>query len=218
MRRNKPTAPSMPPQAISGFSSSPSVSTKPHSRRDEPAPDGSTESVCRRHPRQAMDLAQPDTRRLGWVGPAAAPPGLEGHPFAVCPHAASHFVGGKRALRRLISERRRPRCACHWPLSAARPGQQEVACTGWHPSLGGVGRDDTGARGLRWSAMRIPPRRIPTGLSGPTTRASPWVESYSFLDGPFVSGIEEVVAFMCTYDQRRGRSCCGQARVPSDGS
>jgi hypothetical protein len=35
------------PQVISGFSSSPSVSTKSHGRRDEPAPDGSTELACR---------------------------------------------------------------------------------------------------------------------------------------------------------------------------
>lgn len=89
---------------ISGFSSSPSVSTKPHGRRDEPAPDGSTEHGV---------LAS-------WAGNA-------------------HRVVSS-------SERRRPRRACHWPLSADRSGQQVVACTGWHPPLGGVGRDDTGAR------------------------------------------------------------------------
>jgi len=42
--------------------------------------------------------------------------------------------------------RRWPRRACHWPLSADRSGQQAVACTGWRPPLGGVGRDDTEAR------------------------------------------------------------------------
>lgn len=66
--------------------------------------------------------------------------------------------------------------------------------------------------------MRIPPRRIPTDLSGRRTRASPWLESDSFLEGPFASGIEEVAALMCTCAQRWGPSCCGQARVPSDGS
>jgi hypothetical protein len=43
------------------------------------------------------------------------------------------------------------------------------------------------------------------------------VESNPFLEGPFASGIEEVAAFMCTCVQRWGPSCCGQARVPSDG-
>jgi hypothetical protein len=96
-------------------------------------------------------------------------------------------------------------------VSADRSGQQVVACTGWHPPLGGVGRDDTGARGLRGSAMRIPPRRIPTGPVGSQNEGIPWLESNSFLEGPFASGIEEVAAFMCTCVQRWGPSCCGQA-------
>jgi hypothetical protein len=33
-----------------------------------------------RHPGQATDLAQPDTRRLVWESPPAAPPGPEGPP------------------------------------------------------------------------------------------------------------------------------------------
>jgi hypothetical protein len=66
--------------------------------------------------------------------------------------------------------------------------------------------------------MRIPPRRISTDLSGGRTRASPWLEGNSFLEGPFASAIEEVVTFMCTCAQRPGPSCCGEARVQSDGS
>jgi hypothetical protein len=95
-----------------------------------------------RHLGRAMDLAQPGTRRLV----CARPPGLEGH-HLLCVHTRClSLVGGKRAPCRLVERAWATRRACHRPLSADRSGQQVVACTGWHLPLGGVGRNDSGAR------------------------------------------------------------------------
>jgi hypothetical protein len=135
------------PQVISGFSSSPSVSTKPHGRRDEPAPDGSTELACRPAPGAGNGprSARHPASGLGELACSAAWSG-RAPTCCVSTHGVSASWAGNAHRVVSSSERRRPRRACHWPLSADRSGQQVVACTGWHPPLGGVGRDDTVAR------------------------------------------------------------------------
>jgi hypothetical protein len=71
-------------------------------------------------------------------------------------------LNGKGSGRRTGLGRAGVECD-HWPLIADRSGQQVVACTGWHPPLGGVGRDDTGARdceGRRCGYHPVAHRRI----------------------------------------------------------
>jgi hypothetical protein len=89
----------------------------------------------------------------------------------------------------------------HWPLSPDRSGQQVVACTGWHPPLGGVGRDDTGARDCEGRRCGYHPSQT-DGPDGSQNEGIPMVQSNSFLEGPFAPGTEEVAALMCTCAQR----------------
>jgi hypothetical protein len=209
--------PSIPPQVISGFSSSPSVSTKPHGRRDEPAPDGSTELACRPAP-GAGNGPRSARHPASGLGEPACSAAWSGRAPAVCPHTASQPRGRET---RTASSRR------------ASVGDLAVLVTGRSARTGRVSRWWRVPAGTHpWVALAVMTpvpgtARIgdadttPSHTDGPVgsqNEGIPMVQRNSFLEGPFASAIEAVVTFMCTCAQRPGPSCCGEARVQSDGS
>jgi predicted dehydrogenase len=181
----------------------------------EPDPSGSRPPV--RRGAGVVDLAR--AHPASGLGEPACSAAWSGRAPTCC--VSTHGVSASWAgnAHRVVSSRVRWRLrrVCHWPLSAdRRVSRWWRVPAGAHP----------------WVALAVMTPRpgtarvgdadpAPSHTDGPVgsqNEGIPMVQSNSFLEGPFAPGIEEVAAFMCTCAQRWGPSCCGQARVPSDGS